>query len=75
MKSVTYNLLDGGTRTVEYDETAPCWSCGEPVMEASMGGTVLCPWCDCGMTRDGRKWTLDEAVEAGERFRAASVLV
>lgn len=51
MKTVTYNLVDGGTKTVEYDETAPCIICGQPVVEASMGGTVICPWCDCGHCR------------------------
>ncbi len=51
MKSVTYTLLDGTKKTIEYDETAPCVVCGEPVLEASMGGTVVCPWCDCGNCR------------------------
>ncbi len=54
---------------IEYDETAPCWSCGLPVVEASMGGTVLCPWCDCGNHRDGTELTLQETLEAGERWR------
>ena len=51
MKTVTYNLIGGGTRTVEYDETAPCIVCGEPVEAASMGGTEICPACDCGKCR------------------------
>ena len=51
MKTATYNKLDGGKFTVEYDETAPCIICGEPVVEASTGGTVICPWCDCGNCR------------------------
>ncbi len=46
MKKVTY-----GDREVEYDELAPCISCGEPVHNASMGGTVLCPSCDLGKCR------------------------
>ncbi len=51
MKTVTYNLIGGGKKTIEYDETAPCIVCGEPVGEASMGGTVVCPACDCGLCR------------------------
>lgn len=51
MKQVTYNLRGGGMATVEYDENAPCRICGEPVVEASMGGTDVCPWCDCGICR------------------------
>ncbi len=67
MKTVTYNLIGGGTKTVEYDETAACIVCGEPVMAASMGGTVVCPWCDCGHCRycgitylTGREQTTEE---------------
>lgn len=51
MKTVTYNKVGGGTFTVEYDENAPCIVCGEPVTKASMGGTAICPWCDCGRCR------------------------
>ncbi len=46
MKKIKY-----GDREVEYDELAPCMVCGEPVHNASMGGTVLCPSCDCGKCR------------------------
>jgi len=46
MKTATY-----GERTIEYDEQAPCLSCGEPVHNASMGGTVICPSCDLGKCR------------------------
>lgn len=51
MKTVTYNLKGGGKKTIEYDETAPCVVCGEPVGSASMGGTAICPACDCGVCR------------------------
>lgn len=51
MKTATYNKIGGGTFTVEYDENAPCIVCGEPVVEASMGGTHVCPSCDCGRCR------------------------
>lgn len=53
MKEATYTSLDGSKLTVEYDETAPCRMCGLPVIEASTGGTDVCPWCDCGVYRDG----------------------
>ena len=51
MKTATYNQIGGGTFAIEYDETAPCIICGEPVVEASMGGTDICPACDCGKCR------------------------
>lgn len=51
MKTAKYPLRDGTTLEVEYDENAPCIVCGEPVIAASMGGTVICPWCDCGNCR------------------------
>jgi len=51
VKTVRY---PGTDQDIEYDETAPCLMCGLPVESASMGGTVICPWCDCGRhTRDG----------------------
>jgi len=67
MKTATYPLLAGGQVVIEYDEKAPCIGCGLPVVEASMGGTALCPWCDTGKNRDGtpieyrmREATVDE---------------
>jgi len=51
LKTATYNLVGGGKKTIEYDEDASCIICGEPVIEASMGGTVICPWCDMGECR------------------------
>lgn len=51
MKTATYQRQDGTELKVDYDENAPCIVCGEPVVEASMGGTVLCPWCDMGHCR------------------------
>jgi len=51
VKTATYNKKGGGKVTVEYDENAPCVICGEPVVEASMGGTAVCPSCDCGNCR------------------------
>ena len=55
--------------TVTYDENAPCRICGEPVVSASMGGTDVCPWCDCGRDRDGKQWGYRKLLEMGERAR------
>lgn len=57
MKTATYRDLEGQPFTVEYDESAPCVVCGRAVIEASMGGTAVCPWCDTGHYRDGCEWT------------------
>lgn len=62
MGKAKYQLLDGSVREVEYDPSAPCWACGLPVVAASMGGTVLCPWCDCGDSRDGHKLSMEESI-------------
>ena len=62
MRQATYTTLQGTPLVVEYDETMPCRICGQPVMEASMGGTDVCPWCDCGYHRDGTKWTYRDSV-------------
>ena len=51
MKTATCKRLDGSEFTVEYDETALCMICGEPVIAASVGGTSICPWCDMGRCR------------------------
>lgn len=63
MKKVTYPLIGGRTKTIEYDEKAPCICCRLPVESASMGGTDVCPWCDCGQYRDGTKQTLEETLD------------
>jgi hypothetical protein len=69
MKTVTYTKLNGEKFTVEYDPDFPCLCCGLPVVNASMGGTLICPACDCGMHRDYRKWTYRETLEFGKRYR------
>lgn len=67
MKTAKYNKVGGGTVKIEYDENAPCSICGEPVKEASVGGTDICPWCDMGKCRHcgeayltGRETTKEE---------------
>ena len=51
MRKAIYTKSDGTKFEVEYDENAPCICCGEPVISASVGGTVICPWCDAGICR------------------------
>lgn len=51
MRIARYRQEGGTTLKIEYDENAPCIICGEPVIGASMGGTVICPSCDCGKCR------------------------
>ena len=51
LQKATYDVVGQGPTEFEYDADAPCRLCGEPVIEASMGGTDVCPWCDCGKPR------------------------
>ena len=60
MKIAFYKTLDGKELKVEYDENTPCIVCGLPVGSASMGGTVVCPTCDCGVYRDGTEINVRE---------------
>jgi len=48
MKKLRYLKRDGNYGEIEYDENAPCISCGKPVINASVGGTSVCPKCDGG---------------------------
>lgn len=41
-----------------FDETAPCCVCGNPVLDVSMGGTSICPHCDCGYDRTGKRYDI-----------------
>lgn len=63
MKIAIYKRLDGKDLKIKYDENAPCIICGLPVVSASMGGTVICPWCDCGVYRDGTQIGLIESLD------------
>lgn len=60
MKTATYTLTNGENIEVSYDPSAACTICNLPVQEASVGGTAVCPWCDCGIYRDGTKWLSSE---------------
>lgn len=68
MQKATYTRLDGTTVEVEYDEEAPCCVCGLPVVSASVGGTMLCPWCDSGFYRNGARWESRDLLDR-ERLR------
>jgi len=63
LKKATFRTLQDEEIVVEYDSNAPCRICGLPVIEASMGGTDVCPWCDIGCDRDGKKWTWRELMK------------
>jgi len=67
MKKATYRGLDGKEMIVEYDPNAACISCGLSVVQASTGGTKICPWCDCGMYRNGEHWSIEDAVDVDRR--------
>lgn len=66
-----------GSMTIEYDADALCWYCELPVENASMGGTIICPACDAGHHRDGRRWTYAEMLVRYKNFarhRRAAIL-
>ena len=60
----------GGPK-VEYDDEAPCLICQQPVGEASMGGTAICPACDCGWCRycKERLFAIKEEIDGGSSLR------
>lgn len=68
MRTMIYKQQDGKDLKITYDENAPCIVCGEPVISASMGGTVICPSCDlgkcryCGMT----VFVMKKEIDGGE---------
>jgi hypothetical protein len=66
IKKATYSGQNGPFE-VEYDADAPCQCCGLPVEEASMGGTNVCPACDCGVRRDGEKYSVKEMLLLGKK--------
>ena len=42
---------DAVLMTISFDPDSPCEVCGEPVLNISMSGTHICPWCDSGVNR------------------------
>ena len=73
LKKAVYRTLQGDDLVVEYDCNASCRMCGLPVVEASVGGTDVCPWCDMGCDRNGRKWTMMEMLKKTEPKTAIGV--
>lgn len=59
-EGITYTKSDDTTFETVLDPNFLCIYCEQPVVEASMDGTAICPWCDCGVNRDGTKWTPQE---------------
>lgn len=57
-----YPQRDGRMLCVEYDPEEPCRICGLPTGGASMGGTDVCAWCDCGYDRDGTRWDYEKTM-------------
>jgi hypothetical protein len=51
LAKATYRLVSGEDLEVEYDRDAPCAICEQPVEDASVGGTAVCPACDMGKCR------------------------
>lgn len=45
-----------------------CLMCGDLDIEASMGGPLICAWCDMGKNRDGSRWTIQQATERQARM-------
>lgn len=69
MKKAIYVGADGKSFEVDYDPEQPCWYCGYPVGEASMGGTVVCGACDMGKNRfTMAPWSWDEYKAAVSNF-------
>lgn len=60
--------IDYGNGVIEYDELAPCILCDEPVHNASMGGTIICPSCDLGKCRfcNERMTVWKEKIDGGK---------
>lgn len=69
LRTARYTNFEGEEFQVVYDADAPCASCGLPVVSASVGGTAICPWCDCGNKRDGTKYSFREIMEISARHR------
>jgi len=46
-----------------------CIGCGEIVQEPSTSGDSVCGWCDCGIHRNGSKWTYNEAITFRKKWK------
>jgi hypothetical protein len=67
-----YNGENCSPIDIEYDENGQCKICGLPVYEASFGGIDVCPWCDMGLFRNGKKWDVFPNSFNSEKFKNAA---
>jgi hypothetical protein len=56
-----------------FDGSRPCRICSLPVTALSFGGPDVCPWCDCGVFRDGEQWSFRDATVEGAVRRKAQI--
>lgn len=67
-----YEDRNGRAIWLEHDPAFLCVYCEQPVGELSYGGPAVCGSCDCGINRDGSRWTSDDfnrqAKNAHRRF-------
>lgn len=77
LAKATYRLVGGGDLEVEYDRDVPCRICEQPVLDASVGGTDVCPWCDMGVCRSCgvRLYFIGEHVDGGRSLRGVRLHV
>jgi hypothetical protein len=45
-----------------------CRLCGLSVSGGSMGGANICPACDCGVFRNGERWTFRDLIRSGSAW-------
>lgn len=71
MKQTIAYKTTKGKFDIDYDDEQSCEICGEPVVGASMGGTAICPWCDCGKCRycDKPIFVIRESIDGGASKR------
>lgn len=55
-----YEARNGKIIWLAFDPAFLCIYCNEPVAALSYGGPAVCPGCDCGVNKDGTKWTSDQ---------------
>lgn len=58
-----------------FDPDFPCAYCEQPVVELSIGGSAVCPWCDTGSNRDGTPWDYDTMKARFANFRRRLAMV
>lgn len=66
-------LSDGFEITIPIDyKSQKCMICDELVILPSVGGDIICPWCDVGSDRKKGKWNFLELMKkTGRNSKAA----